>query len=159
MAFASDNPEALRVDPTEALRAMIRCVAIAMLSAAAPMALVLGLVARADWWLGFSAASVLSVLAAGASIAVLRIGMGFGIGGAIAGHFGGVAVRLLIVLGGGMLMVAAGGYPAAPTLGLAVPYYFATLAGEIVALAKVFRPTYVAEVGGHSTASAPAPTP
>ena len=111
---------------------------MALVGTAALIAVVLAMLGRADWWIGFAVASVLSVLAAGASILAMRLGLGFGVEGAMAGHFGGVALRLLIVLGGGLLLVWVGEYPAAPTLFLAVPYYFATLAAEVVAMAKVF---------------------
>lgn len=147
MALASAHPEAPPIDPAAALRAMVHCVSVAMACVAIPVVLVLLLIARTDWWIGFAAATILSLLAAAASVALMRIGLGFGVQGAIAGHFGSVAVRLLIVLGGGVLLVTAGGYSAAATLALTVPYYFATLAGEAIALAIFLRPTYTAELG------------
>ena len=48
----------------------------------------------------------------------------------------------------GILLVTAGDYPAAATLTLAIPYYFATLAGETVALARILRPTFVVQEQG-----------
>ncbi len=137
MTAAHAQPAGPHVDPAVATRALIRAVSLALLVTALLTSAVLVMLGQPDWWLGFAAASALSVLAAMASILALRLGLGFGIQGAIAGHFGGVLVRLLIVLGGGLLLVWIGQYPAA-TLFLAVPYYFATLAGEVVALARLF---------------------
>jgi hypothetical protein len=147
MTLQDAHPE-LAPDPATALRAMIRDVAIALLLAAGAIALILALLGRGDWWSGFVAATALSVMAAATSIGAMRVGMGFGMQGAIAGHFGGMALRLLIVLGGGILLVTAGDYPAAATLTLAIPYYFATLAGETVALARILRPTYMVQEQG-----------
>lgn len=141
MSLASD-PLAARPaatpDVSATTRAMAKSVAVGMLATAALIALILALLGRGDWWQGFGVASLLSVLAAGVSIAAMRVGLGFGVHGAIAAHFAGVGLRLIVVLGGGLILVAAGGYPAAPTLLLCVPYYFATLAAEVVALARVF---------------------
>lgn len=143
MSLALDHPSSHaepRVDIHGATRALVRCIAIAMIGTAVIVAAVLALLGRADWWQGFAAASVLSVLAAGASIAALRVGLGFGITGAIGGHFAGMGLRFLIVLGGGLILLWAGEYPALPTLALAVPYYLATLAAEVVAMARAFNP-------------------
>ena len=123
-----------QLDVGGATRALVRWIAMAMLAAAVAIAAVLALVGRADWWQGFAAASVLSILAAGTSVAALRVGLRFGGMGAIGGHFAGMGLRLLIVLGGGLVLVQAGGYPALPTLALAIPYYFTTLAAEVVAM-------------------------
>ena len=128
-------------DVGEATRVLVRRIAFAMLAMAGAIAAILVLVGRGDWWQGFAAASVLSVLAACGSVAALRVGLKFGISGAIGGHFAGMGLRLLIVLGGGLVLVAAGEYPALPTLGLAIPYYFATLAAEVVAIYGTFNPS------------------
>ena len=139
MTIANAHPPARpAVNAVAATRALARAAAVALVVTAAMLAVVLALLGRADFWQGFAAATVLSVLAAAASIGVMRLGLAFGVQGAMAGHFGGVLVRLLIVLGGGLMLVWAGGYPAA-TLILCVPYYFATLGAEVVAMVTFFR--------------------
>ena len=42
------------------------------------------------------------------------------------------------MLAGALLLVKLGDYPPAPTLALCVPFYFALLAAETVALARLF---------------------
>ena len=139
MSLTSDQPPAAhRLDATVATRALIRCVLLAMLGTALVIALLLLVMGRGDWWQGFGAATLLSALAAAVSITAMRVGIGFGVQGAIAGHFAGAGLRLLVVLGGGLLLVGVGKYPAAPTLLLAVPYYFATLGAEVVCLARLY---------------------
>lgn len=142
MSLALDHPSPHaepRFDVRGATRALVRWIAIAMVGTAVIVSAILALLGRADWWQGFAAATVLSVLAAGASIAAMRVGLGFGIAGAIGGHFVGAGMRFLIVLGGGLILLWAGEYPALPTLVLAVPYYLATLAAEVVAMARTFN--------------------
>src|SRR5687768_9241917 len=124
MTVANAHPPAGQaLDAAAATRALVRAAGAALAATAVLTAIVLALLGRPDFWQGFAAASVLSVLAAAASIGILPLGLAFGVQGAMAGHFGGVLVRLLIVLGGGLMLVWAGGYPAA-TLILCVPYYF-----------------------------------
>jgi hypothetical protein len=132
------SPAGPAVNAAAATRALVRAALVALAVTAAMIAIVLALLGRADYWQGFAAASVLSALAAGASVGAMRLGLAYGVQGAMAGHFGGVLVRLLIVLGGGLMLVWAGGYPAA-TLILCVPYYFATLGAEVVAMVTFFR--------------------
>lgn len=125
-------------DEAPIFRSIIRGLALALAGTAAAVALVLLVLGRVEWWQGFLAAATLSVLAAAAALVPLKVGVRFGMLGALAGHFVAIVLRLLVVLGGALLLVNIGDYPATPVLLLCVPFYFALLAGEAITLARVF---------------------
>ena len=133
MADAADNPNPplahAPAAPAVAL-ALIRSTALALLGAAAALALVLVLVNRLDWWKGMLAAAVVTILSAAASVPPLVWGLRRGVYHATAGSFAAMGLRAVVALGGAVLAVKAGGYPAAPTMLLMVVFYFAVLAAE-----------------------------
>jgi hypothetical protein len=108
----------------------IRYLLAALALAAAALAAMLLLVNRLDWWRGFLAASVVAVLSTVATIFPLLWALRGNAQRMVAGYFIATGVRLLVSLGGCGLAILAGGYPAAPTLLLLVPYYFVLLAVE-----------------------------
>ena len=95
-------------------------------------------VGRADWWRGYTAATVAIVLAAGASLVPLAWGVR---GGAVLVQMfmASTAVRAAVALGVSALAVGVGHYPAVPTFMLLVPYYLALLAVETACLARFVK--------------------
>lgn len=100
---------------------------------------VMFVVGRADWWRGYTAATVAIVLAAGASLVPLAWGVrGSERGGAVLVQMfmASTAIRAAVALGVSALAVGVGHYPAVPTFMLLVPYYLALLAVETACLAR-----------------------
>ncbi len=111
-------------------------VAMAFLTTAAATALVMALVARVDWWRGWTAATVAGLLAAGASLIPLVIGLRNGYSGLMSGFLAAIAVRMLVSIGAVLIAILAGHYPAVPTIAMLVPYYLGTLAVEAWTLSR-----------------------
>ena len=116
--------------------AVVRGIAIGFVATAATLAALLVLVNQPAWWRGFVAASVVSAIAAAASIVPLVWGVKRGLNLAVAGYFMAAGARAIVSLGGCMLAIVSGGYPAAPTLLLMVAYYFVLLGIESALIAK-----------------------
>lgn len=117
-------------------RHAVVAVAVALLAAAGTIAALLSLVGQADWWRGLLAASVVSVLAAALSLAPLVWCLRRSLNVAIAGYFLAMGVRAAVSVGGSLIAVKAGGYPAAPTLLLMAVLYAAALAAEAIVVAS-----------------------
>lgn len=92
------------------------------------------------WWSAWAAALIVNVLAAVVSLAPLAPGLFAGGRLAAYGYLVGAAIRVLVVLAGGMMAVMVVRTPAAPTLLLLVPFYFAQLLAEAVVLSRAFWP-------------------
>lgn len=103
---------------------------VAILSSAGALAVVLLLVRRGEWWSGLGAATVISILAAGASVGPMGWGLSRGLQAAVGGYFVSAGIRMVVSLGGGLLAVMVGGYPALPTMVLMVVMYLAVLGAE-----------------------------
>ena len=134
MATTPDAVNLLPAAPPVA-PALVRTTALALVGAAASVALVLVLVNRPEWWRGLLAAVIVTVFSAAASVPPLVWGLRRGLYKATAGSFAAMGLRAVVALGGGMLVVRALGYPAAPTLLLLVVFYFAVLAAESYVIA------------------------
>ena len=132
LAPAQSTPAVLAPSATGHL---VCAVALSLLGSAAALALVLVLVNRADWWKGLLAAGIVTTLSAAASVPPIAFGLRRGVYAATACSFVAMGARAVVALGGGILAVKAGGYPAAPTLLLMVVFYFAVLAAESYVLA------------------------
>src|SRR5882724_805634 len=102
-------------------------VAGTVVGTAALLAGLLVLVNDPAWWRGYVAATVVSALAATASLLPLLWGVRHGLMHAVAGYFIAAGVRATISLGGCALAVIKGGYPRTPTMLLMVAFYFAVL--------------------------------
>jgi hypothetical protein len=126
----------LAAKPEATAAGLIACTALALLVSAAALGGVLVLVNRGDWWRGLLAASVVSTLSAAASLPPLLLSLRKGMQQRVAGYFAAAGIRALVSLGGCMLAVKLGHYPAAPTLLLMVVFYFAVLAVETIAIAR-----------------------
>jgi hypothetical protein len=109
---------------------------VAMAGTAALLTAVIVLVDRSDWWRPMRAASACGIVGAAMSLIPLLWGMQHGPNKAVLGFFLAGAVRAAAVLGGGMLAGYVGNYSLAPTLLLAMAYYFAALIVEAVILGR-----------------------
>ena len=107
-----------------------------VLGTAAFLAGVVFLVGRPDWWRGYAAATVATVLAAGASLVPLGWGVRRGPAMLVQMFMVATMLRAAVALGVAALAVGVGGYPAVPTFALVLPYYLALLAVESVSLAR-----------------------
>ncbi|HZZ44489.1 MAG TPA: hypothetical protein VFE58_16255 [Tepidisphaeraceae bacterium] len=124
-------------DAASARRGLLRGVITAIVGTAAVLAGIVFLIGQPDWWRGYIAATVSSLLAAGLSLIPLNIGLNKGFAGLIPAVMAATGVRTLIAVGGCMLAVIAGHYPAVPTFMLMMPYYFALLSIETGFLIKL----------------------
>ena len=150
------TPEVAGTDETAGTAALVRTVGAALLAAAAVLSAVLFLANRPDWWRGFAAASVVSVLASAASVPVVAWGMRQGRSRpelSASAFLVGAAVRAGVSLGGAAVAFKLGGYPKEATLLLVVPFYFALLAAETYVMARSLW-----KAGGAATAKASPPT-
>lgn len=98
------------------------------------------LVNRRDWWVGFLAASVVSILSAAISLVPLVWGLRGGMSRAPAGFLAATALRFIVSMGGCLIAVLAGGYPGVPTLVLMLCFYMALLGAEVFSLANTMWP-------------------
>lgn len=112
--------------------------AVALLGTAAALAGVLVLANRDHWWRGLLAAGVVSTLSAGASLPPLVAGLRRGMNQRLVAYVVAAGARAAISLGGCLLAVTVGGYPASATLLLMVVFYFAVLAVETTFVARSF---------------------
>jgi hypothetical protein len=124
-------------DAAAARRGLTRRVVTAIVVTAAALACVVFLAGQADWWRGYAAATVASALAAGLSLIPLHRGLDKGFSALVPAVMAATGVRTLVVVGGCLLAVVAGRYPAAPTLILMLPYYLALLGVETAFLVKL----------------------
>jgi hypothetical protein len=129
-ALPSNEP--LSLPPAVVARGIV----IGLFATAATLAALLVLVNQPAWWRGYIAASVVSAIAAAASVVPLVWGLRRGLNQAVGGYFIAAGARAVVSLGGCMLAIVSGGYPAAPTLLLMVAYYFVLLAIESGLVAK-----------------------
>lgn len=122
--------------------AVLRMVALAMVVTAGVLAGVLFLMNRPDWWRGFAAASVASLLASAASAPAIAWGIRRARSKpelAAAGYFVAAALRATVSLGGAAAAVWLGGYPKTPTFLLALPFYFSLLGAETLLMTRALR--------------------
>ena len=117
-------------------RAVVRAILIGFLATAATLSALLVLVNQPAWWRGLIAASVVSAIAAAASVVPMAWGARRGLNQTVGGYFMAAGARAIVSLGGCMLAIVSGGYPAAPTLLLMVAYYFVLLGIESGLVAK-----------------------
>lgn len=122
--------------PPGSVQRVVVAVGVALLATTCVLGIILVLVARAEWWRGLLAAGMVMVLAGLLSLPPLIWGLQRQLMHAVTGYFMAAGVRLIVALGGCLLAVMVGGYPAAPTLLLMVVYYLAILAAESAMVAK-----------------------
>ena len=108
----------------------------ATIGAAAVLAAVMFLVARPDWWRGYAAATVATVLAAAASLVPLWAGVRGPAGQLVSMFMASTATRGFVAVGLSVLAIAVGKYPTVPTLALLLPYYVTLLAVETACLTR-----------------------
>lgn len=116
---------------------LMRALVITLLLTGALLTGILALINSPQWWRGFLAAALVSLLAAAASIPPLIRGLRHGMNQAVGGYFIATGIRAILSIGGCLLAILAGNYPATPTLLLMVPFYFALLAVESIFLARM----------------------
>jgi hypothetical protein len=135
-----------------ATMAMVGALAVAAGSAAA----LLALVGQADWWRGLVAATVVSTLASTLSLVPLWWGLRRSLNAAVAGYFVAMAVRMGVSLGGCLLVIKAGGYPADATLLLMAVMYAAVLVAEAAVVAMAVWSTGAKPPAGRPGVDGPA---
>ena len=121
-------------------RRLPAAMAVTVLATAGVLAALLVLVNRTDWWRGLLAAGMVSAIAAGISILPVVWGLRRDLHKTAAGFIAAIGVRMTISLGGCLLAVLVGGYPAVPTLMLMMAFYLAVLAVETWLLASTLWP-------------------
>jgi hypothetical protein len=117
-------------------RALRGAVAGTVLGTAVFLAGIVFVIGRPDWWRGYAAATVATVLAAGASLLPLAWGLRRGPGMLVQMFMVSTGLRAAVALGVAALAVGVGGYPVVPTFVLVMPYYLALLAVETASLAR-----------------------
>jgi hypothetical protein len=105
-------------------------------AAAVFLAAVVFLAARPDWWRGYAAATVATVIAAAASLVPLWIGVRGSAAQLVQMFMLATGARAAVAMGLSALAVGVGHYPAIPTFALLLPYYLALLAAETACLTR-----------------------
>ena len=139
-AMAVDSGDHVMPAAAPPLVTAARAVAAAYVLAALLLAGGLVLVGRAEWWRGFAAATIATLMACVATVPVIAWGLRVARARpdfAAAAFLTSAGVRAAVALGGAMIAVRVGGYPKAQTLLLVVPYYFALLAAETLVLVRL----------------------
>lgn len=126
----------MAIDANTLSRRMVFGIALALAGTTAGLAAILALVNDAAWWRGLLAAGIASSLAAAVSALPLAWSFRKGMNQRFAGFFIASGLRMAISLGGCILAITAGKYPAKPTLLLMVVFYFAVLSVEVLFVAK-----------------------
>jgi hypothetical protein len=151
-AMAVDSGDS--VMPAGATAAVVRAVAAAYVIAALLIAGGVALIGgSADWWHGFAAATIATMMATIATIPIIAWAMRVGRARpdlSAGAFFAAAGVRAIIALGAGLLAIHRGGYPKTQTLLLVVPYYLALLAAETFVLVRLLWKT-----GGGGSSSKP----
>ncbi|HLL90925.1 MAG TPA: hypothetical protein VK324_16610 [Tepidisphaeraceae bacterium] len=125
------SPSALAPAAPATAGRVVMVVGLALAATAVGLAAILVLVNRPAWWPGLLAAGVVSALSAGLSLIPLTWGLRRPkLEQRVAGYLVALGVRGTVSLGGCLLAVMVGRYPAAPTLLLMVVFYLAVLAAE-----------------------------
>lgn len=112
----------------------------ALAVAAGILACLLVLINKPDWWRGFLAAGVVSVLATAISLVPLLWGLKRDLHKAAAGFLAATGLRMMISLGGCTLAVLVGGFSAVPTMLLMMGFYLTVLAAEVLLLSSAIWP-------------------
>src|SRR5688572_15364937 len=90
---------------------VVRGIVIGIAATAATLCALLVLVNQPAWWRGLVAATVVSAIAAAASLVPLAWGLRRGLNQLVGGYFMAAGMRAAISLGGCMLAIHAGRYP------------------------------------------------
>jgi hypothetical protein len=130
--LASHSPET----PGQSPRALVFAAVGTVIGTAAFLAGVMVVVNRAEWWRGYTAASIAAALAAASSLVPLVIGVKRGGALLVQMFMMSSALRGFIAIGSCALAVGVGRYPALPTFVLVIPYYLALLAIESLMLSR-----------------------
>ena len=117
-------------------RLMRTAVVGSVLGLAGFLAGVMVLVDRTEWWRGYTAATVATLLAAGTSLVPLAYGIRKGGPVLVQMFMVSSAARAGIAIGLSALAVAVGRYPAIPTFAMLIPYYVVLLAVESACLTR-----------------------
>jgi hypothetical protein len=128
------------MDAKRTLPLLLGAMAAALIVSAGATALVIEMAGRQAWWGGWVAALVVSVLATLLSLALVVPGIVAGPQWAAYGYLAGALVRVMTALAGCVVAVLVFHTPAAPTLFLVVPMYFAQVATEAIVLGRAFWP-------------------
>jgi hypothetical protein len=122
------------------LSVLLVAMTAAMVATAGATALVVELAGRPAWWSGWVAAQIIGVLAMLLSLALVVPGIVAGPQWAAYGYLAGALIRGMTALAGCVVAVWIFRTPAAPTLLIVVPTYFALVATEAVVLGRAFWP-------------------
>ena len=95
------------------------------------------LIGSTDWWRGFLAATIASLLAAAGSLVPIHFGLKRGYHGVMSGFLASSGLRFVLTIGVAAFAVGVGGYPKIATFVLVLPYYAATLAAEVWSLTNL----------------------
>ncbi len=126
--------------PSRTIGRLALASAATLLSAGFVLGCMLMLINDPAWWRGLLAAGVVSLLATAVSVPLLAWGLHRGLMAAVGGYFLTAVAKIAISLGGGVLAVYAGGYPALPTMLLIVVFYLALLAAQTTVVARTIWP-------------------
>lgn len=129
--------------PRRVLARLTGAVGGAVLLTAGATAVVISATHHQLWWSGWTAALVVSLMAAVVSMAAVAAGMLGGLQGMAYGFLAGAFARVLVSIGGGFAAIWIVHTPPAPTLLLMVPLFFVQLAAECIVLSRALLPPKV----------------
>lgn len=108
----------------------------AVILVAAATAMFIVVMRQPTWWRGWWAALAVSLTAAVCSLAPVAAGLSIGIQGAAYGYLAGAFIRVLVSISGALAAIWVFHVPAASTLLLMVPLFFAQLLAESISLSR-----------------------
>jgi hypothetical protein len=133
---ALPNTDATTASASARWRQLRGAVIAGVLGTAVFLGGVMVLVGKPDWWRGYTAATVATVLAAGMSLVPLALGIRKGGPMLVQMFMVSSATRAALAIGLTALAVGIGKYPALPTFALLIPYYLVLLALETACLTR-----------------------
>jgi hypothetical protein len=92
-----------------------------------------------DWWIGWSAALIVTALATGLSLTALALAIPYGMHATAQAYLASIAIRTLVTLGGCVAVAILLRDHAAAMLIIVIPFYFAQMLSEAITLAIAFR--------------------
>jgi hypothetical protein len=122
--------------PRRVLARLTGAVGGAVLVTAGATAVVISVTHHPLWWSGWTAALLVSLMAAAVSLAAVAAGMLGGLQGMAYGFLAGAFARVLVSIGGAIAAISIVHTPPAPTLLLMLPLFFVQLATETIVLSR-----------------------
>jgi hypothetical protein len=119
---------------------VVTAVSASLLLTSAATAAMIAWLGHGEWWIGWSAALIVSALATALSLTALALAIPYGLHAVAQAYLASVAIRTLVSLGGCVAFAILLKDHATVMLIIITPFYFAQMLSETVTLAIALRP-------------------